>query len=273
MRLLSSRLLTGVCAFAAFVLFGLMAQDVVAWTFFLIVLFLAGMEWGGLSGLQSICGKTVYSLSVCVLSVVALDLITVAEVNRQLAADSALVLWLAAVFWLGLYQKTGKGITTNKIILATVGALVLVSMAVSVMTIKSSNLYFLLSLVLVVSCADISAFVGGKLFGRHKLMPNVSPGKTWEGLIFGILGAMLIGNLIYLVNPVPNLYIWNAVVAITTLAAVVGDLFESMIKRFRKVKNSGTVLPGHGGVLDRLDSLCAASPVYLCALIHAGYIA
>ena len=272
MRLLSSRLLTGVCAFAAFVLFGLMAQDVVAWTFFLIVLFLAGMEWGGLSGLQSICGKTVYSLSVCVLSVVALDLITVAEVNRQLAADSALVLWLAAVFWLGLYQKTGKGITTNKIILATVGALVLVSMAVSVMTIKSSNLYFLLSLVLVVSCADISAFVGGKLFGRHKLMPNVSPGKTWEGLIFGILGAMLIGNLIYLVNPVPNLYIWNAVVAITTLAAVVGDLFESMIKRFRKVKNSGTVLPGHGGVLDRLDSLCAASPVYFCALIHAGYI-
>ena len=272
MRLLSNRLVTGVCAFAAFVLFGLMAQDVVAWTFFLIVLFLAGMEWGGLSGLQSICGKTVYSLSVCVLSVVALDLITVAEVNRQLAADSALVLWLAAVFWLGLYQKTGKGITTNKIILATVGVLVLVSMAVSVMTIKSSNLYFLLSLVLVVSCADISAFVGGKLFGRHKLMPNVSPGKTWEGLIFGILGAMLIGNLIYLVNPVPNLYIWNAVVAITTLAAVVGDLFESMIKRFRKVKNSGTVLPGHGGVLDRLDSLCAASPVYLCALIHAGYI-
>ena len=272
MRLLSSRLLTGVCALAAFVFFGLMAQDVVAWTFFLIVLFLAGIEWGGLSGLQSIYGKTFYSLSVCVLSVVALDLITVAEVNRQLAADSALVLWLAAVFWLGLYQKTGKGITTNKIILATVGVLVLVSMAVSVMTIKSSNLYFLLSLVLVVSCADISAFVGGKLFGRRKLMPNVSPGKTWEGLIFGILGAMLIGNLIYLVNPVPNLYIWNAVVAITTLAAVVGDLFESMIKRFRKVKNSGTVLPGHGGVLDRLDSLCAASPAYLCALIHAGYI-
>jgi phosphatidate cytidylyltransferase len=265
MGLLSNRLVTGVCAFAAFVVFGLMSQDLVAWTFFLTVLFFAGVEWGGLSGLQSIYGKIV-------LSVVVLDLIAVAEENRQLAADFILVLWLAAFFWLAWYQKTGKGITTNKIMLATVGALILVSLSVSVMTIKSSNLYFLLSLVLVVSCADIFAFLGGKFFGRHKLMPNVSPGKTWEGLIVGIFGAMLIGNVLYFVNPVLNLYIWNAVVAITTLAAVVGDLFESMMKRFRKVKNSGTILPGHGGVLDRLDSLCAAAPVYLCALLHAGYI-
>jgi phosphatidate cytidylyltransferase len=272
MGLLSNRLVTGVCAFAAFVVFGLMSQDLVAWTFFLTVLFFAGVEWGGLSGLQSIYGKIFYSLAVCVLSVVVLDLIAVAEENRQLAADFILVLWLAAFFWLAWYQKTGKGITTNKIMLATVGALILVSMSVSVMTIKSSNLYFLLSLVLVVSCADIFAFLGGKFFGRHKLMPNVSPGKTWEGLIVGIFGAMLIGNVLYFVNPVLNLYIWNAVVAITTLAAVVGDLFESMMKRFRKVKNSGTILPGHGGVLDRLDSLCAAAPVYLCALLHAGYI-
>jgi phosphatidate cytidylyltransferase len=272
MGLLSNRLVTGVCAFAAFVVFGLMSQDLVAWTFFLTVLFFAGVEWGGLSGLQSIYGKIFYSLAVCVLSVVVLDLIAVAEENRQLAADFILVLWLAAFFWLAWYQKTGKGITTNKIMLATVGALILVSLSVSVMTIKSSNLYFLLSLVLVVSCADIFAFLGGKFFGRHKLMPNVSPGKTWEGLIVGIFGAMLIGNVLYFVNPVLNLYIWNAVVAITTLAAVVGDLFESMMKRFRKVKNSGTILPGHGGVLDRLDSLCAAAPVYLCALLHAGYI-
>ena len=157
--------------------------------------------------------------------------------------------------------------------LGIVGALVLVPMAVSVMTIKISHLYFLLSLVLVVSCADIFAFVGGKLFGRHKLMDKVSPGKTWEGLIFGVSGAMVIGNLLYLVSPTLNLYIWNAVVAMTTLAAVVGDLFESMIKRFRKVKNSGSVLPGHGGILDRLDSLCSAAPVYLCALLHVGYIA
>jgi phosphatidate cytidylyltransferase len=199
--------------------------------------------------------------------------VKVAGEKLLLAADLTLLLWLAAFFWLALYQKTGKGVATSKTMLATIGLVVLVPMGVSVMSIKSSTLFFLLSLVLVVSCADIFAFVGGKLFGRHKLMPNVSPGKTWEGLIFGIFGAMLIGNLLYLANPVLNLYIWNAIVAITTLAAVLGDLFESMIKRFRKVKNSGTVLPGHGGVLDRLDSLCAAAPVYLCALLHAGYIA
>ena len=100
MRLLSSRLLTGVFAFAAFAFFGLMAQDLVAWIFFLTVLFLAGIEWGGLSGLQSIFGKSLYSLALCIVSVVVLDLITVAAENRQLAAYLILMLWLAALFWL-----------------------------------------------------------------------------------------------------------------------------------------------------------------------------
>ena len=274
MRVLSSRLLTGICAFSAFVLFGLMAQEKVTWAFFLVVLFLAGIEWGGLSGLQSILSKIGYSLTVCVLSVLALNSMTSAPPeNVLLVADFTLLLWVAAFFWLALYQRDEKTITTNRLALASLGTLILVSTAVAVMTVRSSSLYFLLSLVLVVSCADIFAFVGGKLFGRHKLIPNVSPGKTWEGLAFGILGAIVMGNLLYLANPILNLYVWNAIVGITTLAAVVGDLFESMIKRFRKVKNSGTVLPGHGGILDRLDSLCAAAPVYLWALLQTGYIA
>ena len=103
-------------------------------------------------------------------------------------------------------------------------------------------------------------------------MPNVSPGKTWEGLVFGMVGAICIGNLLYLTNLELDLYMWNGIVGITALAAVVGDLFESMIKRFRRVKSSGAVLPGHGGILDRLDSLSAAAPVYLWALLQAGYI-
>jgi phosphatidate cytidylyltransferase len=273
MMLSSSRLLTGASAFAAFIFFGLMAPASVAYSFFLAVLFLAGLEWGNLSGLKSVYGRLAFALMAGILSTILLYLITSHSfVVLSLVTDIMLVLWIAAFCWILFYQVNDTKIIISSIVLTVVGTFVLVSLAVSVALIRSSSLYFLFSLVLVVSCVDIFAFVGGRSFGRHKLISNVSPGKTWEGLGFGIMGAFCIGNLLYFTNSNLDLYLWNGIMAITIFAAVVGDLFESMIKRFSKVKNSGAALPGHGGVLDRLDSLCAAAPVYLWALLQAGYI-
>jgi phosphatidate cytidylyltransferase len=139
---------------------------------------------------------------------------------------------------------------------------------------------------IVVWSGDIFAYYIGKTFGRHKLAPNVSPGKTWEGTIASLVGAAIIGSLILrhlpavfiglskvgLVPPIsvfggvppfnlPSILTAIGVSLAINAAAQVGDLVESMIKRGANLKDSGTLLPGHGGVLDRIDALLFAAPV------------
>ena len=130
-------------------------------------------------------------------------------------------------------------------------------------------------LVLGVATADISAFFVGKKWGAHKLAPAVSPGKTWEGLWGGVLGVMVVTGVIASLLPLslshlalPSIFVLGLAFA---GASVLGDLTVSMVKRIGGVKDSGVLLPGHGGVLDRLDSLCGAAPVFALGLILMGY--
>ena len=128
---------------------------------------------------------------------------------------------------------------------------------------------FLLMLIWV---ADIGAYFAGRRWGRRKLAPTISPGKTWEGVwgaaaaaaAFALVGAAVLG----VGSRWPG---FVAVCMVTVVFSIVGDLFESMLKRQRGVKDSGSLVPGHGGVLDRLDSLLAAAPVFLLGwLVLAG---
>lgn len=128
-------------------------------------------------------------------------------------------------------------------------------------------------LVLSVGASDSFAYFAGSLFGRHKLAPKISPKKSWEGLAGGTVGAILVwwitGSLIE-----PGFNLWIAVlfgVAIT-LASLVGDLFASRIKREAGVKDSGTLLPGHGGMFDRIDSMLTAIPVAFVFLSTVGVL-
>ncbi len=114
---------------------------------------------------------------------------------------------------------------------------------------------------------DIGAYCFGKLYGKNKLIPHVSPNKTWAGLYGGFIASIMIMMSFYLwYRPEFSWYfaIWLAV--LTSFFAVVGDLFESMLKRIYAVKDSGNLIPGHGGMFDRLDSLFAAFPVYYLGL-------
>jgi phosphatidate cytidylyltransferase len=130
-------------------------------------------------------------------------------------------------------------------------------------------------LVVIVAASDIGAYFAGKTFGKHKMAPNVSPAKTWEGFWGGVAAAATLSLVLYAMLPAQVAHISMAAVAaitITTgLASVVGDLTVSMVKRESGVKDSGTLLPGHGGLLDRLDSLSGAAPVFALGLLLAGW--
>jgi phosphatidate cytidylyltransferase len=126
--------------------------------------------------------------------------------------------------------------------------------------------FFLVVLLLFVCSHDAGAYVIGKLFGRHTIMPRVSPKKTWEGFIGGsLIASILLGYIVYLWSSrVVTLSSFIVCVVCLNSAALVGDLWESYLKRRVGLKDSGNILPGHGGILDRFDSiLCAVIVFYL----------
>ena len=126
--------------------------------------------------------------------------------------------------------------------------------------------------VAIVAAADIGAYFTGRSLGRTKLAPQISPGKTREGLLGGLVAAALVGAAgaqLFGLPPVPFLFA-GAVIA---MISVVGDLTVSAFKRTAGLKDSGWILPGHGGVMDRIDSLVAALPLFVLVLVQVGYLA
>lgn len=178
------------------------------------------------------------------------------------------VWWLVAVAWiLRGPQRVGAALAA----VAGVAALVPLAVALGRLRLEPQGAWVLLFCLAVIMAADVGAYFTGHRFGRIKLAPRVSPGKTWEGVLGGLLcslivaavGAMLLG--------------WPAIVVLplaigAAAFSVVGDLLESLMKRHSGLKDSGHLFPGHGGILDRVDSLTAGIPVFTLGLLQAGLI-
>ncbi|WGL16587.1 phosphatidate cytidylyltransferase [Microbulbifer bruguierae] len=178
--------------------------------------------------------------------------------------------WALAFLWVQGYPASAM-LWGNRWARGLIGLVVLVPAWLSVVILRGQEhgAWLVLFVVAVVVAADVGAYFVGRKFGKHKLAREVSPGKSWEGF-FGGLAACLVLALAVSVAfqlPLKNTVLFSFGVLVTALASVIGDLVESMFKRHRGIKDSSRILPGHGGILDRLDSLTAALPVFTMAAL------
>jgi len=186
--------------------------------------------------------------------------------------SAAVAWWCLSLLMVITYPKTAVVWKNKKIIKGISGLLTLIPFFWGMVVLRSVNIYsdfyygggLLFFVFVLVWAADTGAYFCGKSFGRHKLAPNVSPGKTVEGFIGGLLSAMLVAFLVasFFTLPSEKVYLFYMAALLTTLASALGDLNESIFKREAGLKDSGNLLPGHGGILDRIDSLTAAVPVF-----------
>ena len=173
------------------------------------------------------------------------------------------LLCISAIFWLGLipFWLISRKKVNNKLVMATLGLLLLFATWVALNGLQHISPWLLLAVLATVWLADSAAYFAGKRFGRHKLAPEISPGKTWEGVAGAILASTLYGlALCYFLHISRWLIVglWLIVVL-----SIMGDLFESLLKRQAGKKDSSHLLPGHGGVLDRIDGLISTLPLVL----------
>jgi phosphatidate cytidylyltransferase len=177
----------------------------------------------------------------------------------------------ATLFWLFVAPPwvVLRWAPRSQIVLAVVGWIVLTGTWLALVELQSRSPWLVLGAMAIVWVADTAAYFGGRAFGRRKLAPEVSPGKTWEGVYFGIAAVGLYAFVLVTFahkagyrGPVSaaTIALWVAFAAALAAISVIGDLFESLLKRRAGVKDSGRLLPGHGGVLDRTDALLAAMP-------------
>lgn len=242
------------------------------------VFVIAAKEWGQL--IDKSCVMTQWSFAVTIAVLLgALNLFVPTDdlwFKGQLHPIYLAILLIGVIWWLIstllilFYPKSAQFWQQSHMFKSMFGQLTLIPCFVALVALKGlssdatplfgGSLVFLV--MLVVWATDTGAYFVGKAVGRTKLMPNVSPAKTVEGLAGGLATSMLVVLGVMLLSPEQELGLVIAVTLIVAIISAIGDLSESMFKRAADIKDSGTILPGHGGILDRIDSLTAALPIF-----------
>lgn len=268
--MLRTRIITALILIVAF-LAALFLLPPIGWiAFSSLVAVLAAWEWGALIGLGR-RGRVFLGAAIALVAI-AISVISPGSVGLvPYAPDTAMLLgqWFyfpSALFWLLLvpcWLKFRWAIKDSMIGIA-VGAVVILPTWLALVQIRQVGEWVLIAIMAVVWLADIAAYFSGRRFGRHKLAPAISPGKTWEGAVGGTLAVVAYGFLFVSALPSPlseNRALLFALLAILAAISIIGDLFESLLKRQAGLKDSSGILPGHGGVLDRIDSLTSTLPI------------
>jgi len=228
----------------------------------IVILIIASWEFCSLIKIKSIAGKAAF-----IMLAIAITYFLKNEPSllRPVLIASSLW-WIIALYWTLTFPKHGRYLDNALSIKLVNGLFFLVPMALALIALHKNNTSLVLLLLALIWAADIGAYFAGNAFGKNKLCPNVSPGKTVEGALGGIILSLVVGALYVLITTdkptLENYFNFGVLSLIVCLVSILGDLFESILKRIADVKDSGKILPGHGGLLDRIDSLTCAAPVF-----------
>jgi phosphatidate cytidylyltransferase len=229
-----------------------------------VLVLIGAWEWAAFIGNGSNAARIAFTTVVAAALVAALYLYVHRPDQVRVVMTAAMVWWMGAFFWVCLAPARVHPLAAG---FAGLMALVPCWLALVYVTLTTNTTHWVLFTLALVWAADTGAFFAGRWFGRVPLAPRVSPKKTWEGVFGGILASALVAWLA--ARFLFNVDVWPFVVTCIAVAAlsIIGDLTESMLKRAVGLKDSGSLFPGHGGMLDRIDSVTAAAPALVFALI------
>lgn len=269
--MLKTRIVTAIILLALFLaaLFGLPA---LGWAGLVVIMVMQGTaEWVRLAKLQGRAASVYWWLTLALmLGMVWFDASHIPSLH---VVPHLLIYTVSALLWLIVVPTwlISGWQARQPLLLAFVGWAVLIPTGLAMMDLRAMNPWLLLGLMGLVWVADIAAYFAGRKFGKTKLAPSISPGKTWEGVIGALLGVTV---YVLLITRFGDADIVHKILPALLLAswlwvglAVIGDLFESAIKRQAGVKDSGALLPGHGGLLDRIDALTSTLPLAAMAIL------
>ncbi len=256
--------------------------------FVAVAFLLAAYEWASFCGWQSLVAKLGY-VAITGLGFVGCYLALPEQlhwpIQTNLFADTLLYVgigwWLVAVLLIVSFTQSKEFWQHNTLLKAVMGFTTLLPSFGAILLLRNvdyvqspyTGAWLIFSLLGLVWAADVGGYVIGKPFGKRKLMPAVSPGKTLEGLFGGMLFVLLLVTAIAAYREFPqDMWLWYGAAVLLTLLSVFGDLSESMFKRVAGLKDSGSIIPGHGGIMDRIDSLTATAPLFaLFVALFGGY--
>ncbi len=227
---------------------------------------LAGWEWAGLVGMIEKSKRIGYLL------ILFVEMFFLIWIPTWVVLGTASVVWLIMLYYLFHPDKFADNWKASQAWQAPLGIWILGSSwyALNIIYNLPFGKYYFLLMLLFIWSADIGAYFVGRLWGKHKLAPHISPGKSIEGAIGGMMTALMVaaicGHFFYIALDIHYLNLM-CLAFVTSWVSILGDLSESLIKRQAGVKDSGNLLPGHGGLLDRIDSLLSVAPIFAVLLL------
>jgi len=259
--MLKQRVLTAI-PLAALVIWGILTQpENIIFYSLLVVMLISGWEWARLSGVQNSALRAVYALLIVAGAYVSQAVIT--NNPQWLTAVLSLTVlgWFIAIYHMFSKgpQPANQSLSIAKLF---IGIVALIPPVLALVLVRSEGTWWLFYCLSIIWVADIGAYFSGKRFGKNKLAPKLSPGKTKEGMYGAVFATTVYSFLaaFFFELQVIEIFMLLIIASLATFISVAGDLFVSLLKREKDLKDTGHILPGHGGILDRIDSVLSSAP-------------